>query len=641
MPWFSRLCLLVALTGCPAPDPGDATDTSDETDTSDAVPTGDTGTSPTPTPPASCEGETCSDHGTCAVLGATTTCVCDPGYGPIGMRCVPCDQIGPDELVVDVPSVRLRGTFTIDGAPPPSSVYEQAEIRLESREHGVVLLGRTHLGGFDAQVMPGEYDVTYRHVLGAALPRNQHAHLGTLAVFEPAEITIDVPSVSARGAFLVDGQPAPDSDYENGEIWFVLPEIDDEVLVGRTRDQTFDLRVVPGDYDVRFRRILGGNVVPAVPDGFVQTFPISFDTVADIDIETVILAGVFTLDGEDPPDSDYETGDVYLVGDGGPPIWLGETRDRQFNRRILPGKYDVYFQRKLGGQLVPRNAWGLVETNLTITGHSVRSIDLVTHLLEARVAMNGAGVPLTAEGNGDILARTEAGDEVRLGRLVGDALEARLLEGTYDIVYEVTEVGADVPDNPRAHLGRVRLTGDTNELIAFNTATITGDVLLNGAQAPADPSELGSLFAVDAHGDTVTLGFTPYGLGAHVISGSYDVRYSHILGSGTLPYNHQATVDTLDLARVTAATLTPDLRAVRLSGSILVSGEGPASTDGRGTLTAHDAGDDVVLFGDTSLGAFETTLLEGVYELRYDHEAPGGRVPRNVGGRVTCFRARD
>jgi hypothetical protein len=156
-------------------------------------------------------------------------------------------------LDIDVAAVAISGAITLGGAVPPSSVYEDGSIYLRNTEtDDAVLLGNTHLGGYQAMVVPGDYELFYVQEVGGEVPSNQNAALDGVTIVGPMVLDVDVPVVDLNGMFVLSSGPVPDSASDGGQLY--LRALDgDSVLLGNSFAASYAAKLVAGTYGIYYR----------------------------------------------------------------------------------------------------------------------------------------------------------------------------------------------------------------------------------------------------------------------------------------------------------------------------------------------------------------------------------------------------
>ena len=105
-----------------------------------------------------------------------------------------------------------------DGAPFPASIIESGDLVLRRGDREEVVVGSSYELGSAITMIPGSYDVHWRHVAGANVPGNRDARFARGLVANGGHRVIDVPSLEVSGNYFVNGQPPPQSDIENARL---------------------------------------------------------------------------------------------------------------------------------------------------------------------------------------------------------------------------------------------------------------------------------------------------------------------------------------------------------------------------------------------------------------------------------------
>jgi hypothetical protein len=166
-------------------------------------------------------------------------------------------------LVLNVPSVVQDFAFLHNGEPFPAAEFDYGDIALSRPDRVPVRIGSTFLPSPTVRLIPGTYDVHWQHRAGASVPRNEDARFRTGLVVDGSPLVIDVPSVEISGDIRVNGQVPPASEIENGRLSLALPDSPDRADLGATRWAGYQIRVVPGRYDVVYDHLAGASVMPA------------------------------------------------------------------------------------------------------------------------------------------------------------------------------------------------------------------------------------------------------------------------------------------------------------------------------------------------------------------------------------------
>ena len=161
--------------------------------------------------------------------------------------------------------------------------------------YGLVLVGCSSGAGDDAAMPDAGPDVT---VCGIALT-------------ESGSLDLDLGTVRVTGRITLDGAALPNAAYAWPQIELRGVDGSSGALVDLdgTRSSQYDVRVLPGTYDVVYSErspACTGTPYPCQLAVVVKT-AVAIDKagVLDIDLPTVHVAGRVTLDGAAPPAASY------------------------------------------------------------------------------------------------------------------------------------------------------------------------------------------------------------------------------------------------------------------------------------------------------------------------------------------------
>ena len=99
--------------------------------------------------------------------------------------------------------------FRHNGVAFPAAEFERGDFVLRRGATDEVMVGSSREGDTAIAVIPGSYDVHWRHVVGANVPANSDVPVVRGLRMNGALRVIDVPSIEVSGTFLVNGQPTP------------------------------------------------------------------------------------------------------------------------------------------------------------------------------------------------------------------------------------------------------------------------------------------------------------------------------------------------------------------------------------------------------------------------------------------------
>lgn len=606
-------------------------------DTGDAVPEG------------ACADVACG-AGACVEVDGVPACDCDAGYADIGLQCAACDVV-QGNYQVDMVAVGVRGAIKINGNVPPTSQYEDGNLLLRNRGTGdTVSLGSTRDDLFEVNAVAGRYDLVYsREDGGSQVPVNSRAVLDTIDIAPDLDsLIIDIDMVGLTGVFTIDGAPPPVSQYETGAIVLVNPATGDEVMLGQTRDQTYAVHMIPGVYEIHYRRTQGGEEVPLNGDAVLGVAEImnlqgEIEPILDVDIQTIAATGMITVNEVAPPTSQYDDGNLVLRDlETSDEVVIGNTRDGSYQARLVAASYEVFYRAEdaLGGG-VPVNENALLGT-VSLTTPTPTDIDIPMVFAGGQFTLDGQAPPASVYDSGVVaLVDSFTDDRAVLGSTHSGTFLVPVVAGIYDVEYGVTNTTGLMPANTHGLVATqllLEIDSDTN--VDIETIDVSGVVTLNGQPPPGSEYEDGRLFLRSAETDDhVLLGSTHDGAFSRlVVPGVYAVHYGLENGGEDVPINGDEPVL---LAVDVAATNQVDvsIAASLLAGSTVVNGApapGSAADTGDIVLRSVSTADEFVL-GSTHAGSFAEWVTAGTYVVEYRATNPGALMPLNVHAGLACI----
>jgi hypothetical protein len=556
---------------------------------------------------------------------------------------VDCGEVvlNPSVWNIDVPSARIQGAFLLGGEPFPLSFLHGANFFLRNAAGDEVYLGLSNNQFFDRRIIPGRYDVIYEHKIGRDVPLNTLAVvLKDLVISGDQAFDIDVPAVRISGAFTLQGMPFPLTPIESALIQARDRQTGALAALGETSDQTYAALLIPGAYDLMYSRIAGSDTVPAnALTAFRRNLPILESGALNIDVPKITLTGNFRVNGALAPDFATETGWISLLDpDTGAKTLLGQTRFQSYQRILIPGAYDLHYERIAGADILPANASARFQTGVELVADAAFHIDLPVAQISGAFLVNGAPAPMNALEYGRIRLRN-AEDTVYLGETSVGQFSLRVLEGTYQLAYEYM-TGSDImPANRNAVFGTVAVNGSAAFDIDIPAVSFDAELQFNGGAFPGPvANESGRLTLEDAStSDLILLGHFPAQdvASRKVIPGTYRVRYEYESGV-QLPRNRFAPLgEDLEIAQGLHTVI--NIRTANLSGTFTLNGGAfPAAPGQNAAMVVRSltSGDSLVL-GGTADGGYSTVIIPGAYAAYYDW-ALGDLIPRNQQARLDC-----
>ncbi|MEZ4454781.1 MAG: hypothetical protein R3B09_35350 [Nannocystaceae bacterium] len=174
-------------------------------------------------------------------------------------------QAGPVDVAIEpvldlsIATATIHGAFTFGGDAASASAYDSGRIFLRSADGDAVHLGLSSDKVFSRRIILGEYTIVYavESSQGGA-PQNHEVEIGALVVQgDDVLADIDVPTIHTS----ISNPAKTDPGQGSGRYFLRRVGTSDEIFVGVTGADSFEVTVVPGDYELIYRvDILGDNV---------------------------------------------------------------------------------------------------------------------------------------------------------------------------------------------------------------------------------------------------------------------------------------------------------------------------------------------------------------------------------------------
>ena len=259
---------------------------------------------------------------------------------------------------IDVQTAIVSGTITVGGGAPPTDPSNDGLLLLRNAETGdEARLGNTHDGAYSRRVVRGAYDVHYRQETSSGgVPVNTNAWLQAVEVQGGSSLDIDVPMVTVSAAITLNGQPPPDSAYDDGLLYLRNEQSGDSVLLGNTRLASLQRPVVPGTYELFYVVEAAGPTVPINAEAHLGTVDVASSPDLMVDIPVTTMVADLTVDGAAPPASVYDQADLFLQDVGTQDlIHLGRLGLGVLSRTLTAGTYVLVYRGLTSTGQVPVN----------------------------------------------------------------------------------------------------------------------------------------------------------------------------------------------------------------------------------------------------------------------------------------------
>jgi len=166
-------------------------------------------------------------------------------------------------LPVDIESVDITGVFRLNGNAFTVNQFQEAEFHLKGTEPGdELLLGYSHDGDGTAKIIPGTYDVVYKHTDGNNIPRNpENTIMSGLLLDTSQSIRIDVPATFLSPMFTLNNQPFPEDNTEIARFYLHGDSAADRIYFGSSYlFQNSSTLVINDNYDVMYEYFKGDSI---------------------------------------------------------------------------------------------------------------------------------------------------------------------------------------------------------------------------------------------------------------------------------------------------------------------------------------------------------------------------------------------
>lgn len=245
-----------------------------------------------------------------------------------------------------------------------------------------------------------------------------------------------------------------------------------------------------------------------------------------INVPTVLVLGDYLVGGDPAPDTIVESGRVYARDrHTGRDVLLGGTDFGSYQRRIIPGTYDLAYGRVAGSAVMPANGNVVFETARALTSGTASDIDVPVADLDLQMTLDGAAFPASAVERAAVWLRSSADVESVFGGQTssfGDGPQLRLVPGSYDASLSYVAGSTLIPRNSFARLAPPLAVSSANPGAAqldVRTGNYDLRVGLDGAPFPLGGDRNAAL-ELRHFDDVVALGTTAAPIGAQLLATS-------------------------------------------------------------------------------------------------------------------------
>jgi hypothetical protein len=402
-------------------------------------------------------------------------------------------------LDLNLDTVNVRGTVTLNGAPMPDATFERGALQLmrEGGGEARVSLGTRGSATWSARVIRGTYSIAW-----SPSPSACAANVGTpctpgplrtgVALTADGVLDLDVRAVRVRGNVTVNGAALSSSAAQGSGVTFTRPDGSATVSLGTSGDARYDARLLPGTYDVAWSGVMNCRRDATAPCGgsTVRTgVALMNDGALDLDLRAVRVRGNVTVNGA-PPDASSASRTLAFTSQGGAAtrFTIGGGSPFDYAVLILPGTYTVALDGEgatcgaVGAGRFPCNG-ATLRTGLALMNDGALDLDVRAVQVRGTATVNGA--PVTPWAGGFTFRLSEASTAQPSSS--NGRYDVMLSPGTYSIDWNgrarCTRDDA-FPCTPGTLREGVMLTADGVLDLDVRAVRVRGAVTLNGAPMP-------------------------------------------------------------------------------------------------------------------------------------------------------------
>ena len=454
---------------------------------------------------------------------------------------------------------------------------------------------------------------------------------------DATDITLNITASQLDGTLTNNGNAFPENIYEDGDIVFRSGAGTDEFVVGSTPLQNYQSLVVDQDYDILYRVDSSGPQVPINQNAIIlDGRTISGNETIDLDVVSVEITPVFTLNGVSFPASQYDHGLFYLQPVGtNELILIGDTATNNQPVRIIPGEYHVIYDY-VQGVISPVNKGAKVMTNLELDSDQVLAVDVSSGDFRASFTLNGNSFPSSQYDHAEFyLLDQETASESFIMKSYESVVSVPVIDGNYDILYKVVQSGSIPINTAKIIVNNLTLSsgGALNQDVA--SIDIDANVTLNGQAFQVSEYQDGIIEIYDVETDSYTELGNTHGefSGITILPGTYDITYSHESGDA-VPQNTHGIVASeqlldsggpIDVA-VTGILVSPNL-------TLNTAAFPPSQYQTADLILTGAQSSDDIFVSKTNSQEESVMVLAGNYDLYYRHKQ-GEDVPQNSNYRI-------
>lgn len=359
---------------------------------------------------------------------------------------------GNTKQSIEVPTIDVTPNVTLNGEALSITNDTNANIYLQPEGSPFFIFAGSISGSKQMiTIIPGVYDIIYQYVQGDDIPLNKFALVQEdVKIADSGEFEVPIRANTVRSIFRLNGQAFPESGLDFARM-YLTSEKGDEVLLGNTNENSSSTtQIIHGQYNLhyRFRESIS---IPINQDAIISKNVVIDETtnLLEVDVNSVRIAGAFTVNGATPPVSGLDYANIYLQdASTGSTVLLGPTNAGSYQRdRIIAGEYDILYDFRESGIMPPQN--NVIIGSKVFSNTSDHDIDIRTSTIDLNLTLNSAPFPSSGLDFGILRAKEVSSDNsVILGRTNETIEPITLLHGSYTFMLEVREFGEFMPRNP-------------------------------------------------------------------------------------------------------------------------------------------------------------------------------------------------
>ncbi len=454
----------------------------------------------------------------------------------------------------------------------------------------------------------------------------------------PTAMAIQVDTAEHDGSFLRNGVVF-DPDYLDGGRIELESSQGDVTTLGLSWNQTYGpLHLIQGHYTPRFTSIFE---TPTAPRANSRVFAPPVDLTEgqswNPNVPAIRAQFSFRLNGGSFPGSSNEIADFYLRdATTGRELHIGTSQDGTAIIFIIPGVYDVIYAHR-SGSFIPQNTHARVLQAVEIREGTTLVVDVPMVDRTFSYSLDGAPFP-----TGDLyvvaqfsLDNPDTGDSLVLGRTFSyGRVPIRIIPGIYRALYAMHEGASSLPNNRQAVLeDAVKIAPDGSLVINIDVTSYLVDVEFQFDGGPTNSGlyDRGNVFLDHGNGDRFQIGDTYEDLGPiRLVAGTYDAYYEAMESNAFAPVNPN-TRFAEDLLVDADGPLVLNIEMALLTLDLNLNGEDfPTSLYETGRVRIVDSHTKAeFILGSTREGPHSARLIQGSYDVTYEHREGGYEVPVN------------